>query len=205
MTRLTRHTAAAVARSFMENFFPRQPSHSASIATSRPYFLPILEAVGHSLRWRVNLHGSPRERMFFDPEGVSRAGKLAVAQRQLDFTWTVDASRKSQPHVMRRLRSDPVELQSGKKADDTARHTCGRFHQRLVLVTVVIRRSVKPTTKSPNFLLVHQPTQILAGVASRDHISRTKYPQPAGVVARDLETSPIVTFCFHLFTHGMIT
>ena len=102
-------------------------------------------------------------------------------------------------------REDVVRAWSDVAGDDTARHTRGRFHQRLVLVTVVIRRSVKPTTKSPDFLLVHQPTQILAGVVSRDHIPRTEYPQPAGVVARDLETSPSVTFCFHFLTYGVKT
>lgn len=37
MTRLTRQTAAALESSFIVNFFSRQPSRSASIATSRPY------------------------------------------------------------------------------------------------------------------------------------------------------------------------
>ena len=99
---------------------------------------------------------------------------------------------------MRRLRPDPVELQGGNQTDNTARHSLSRFHQRLVLIAIELRRSVEPATELPNLILTHQPTEILARVASRDEVARTKHPQATGMIASGLKTSHNVTFPFHL-------
>jgi hypothetical protein len=67
-------------------------------------------------------------------------------------------------------------LQRGDETDDPLGHALGRFHQGLVLVAVEVLRDVKPPAKLANLRLIHQPTEILAGVAGSDHLARAKHP-----------------------------
>jgi hypothetical protein len=143
--------------------------------------------------------------VLLDAEGIGSRRILTEPIRPIPATGEIGVARESQPDLMRRLRPDLVKLESRDQTDHAARHSLGGLDQRKVVVAVEVQRGVESASELTHLLLYHEAAKVFPRVIGRDHVTGTKNPEAADVVASLHESGAFVTFCAHLFIYGMIS